>query len=265
MLDGVGRDRRRGGRSAKPPMIISHRHRFVFLHVPKTAGTTVATFFASTLGPRDTMLGSWKEARAHGAKINLRTLAAIRRYQSPARTARTLLRDGNLDSLIGRSLRHRFERSLWDHSSAEQIEKSEPVAWNRYFKFCFVRNPFTRMVSLYNWHFRDAVARPSFSEMLRLIDEGGPGADRFNWQSWPLYTKDNRVVVDFIGRQEQLVDGMKIICDRLNMRFDERSVRRGKALSQDADLGSYYRPGDREIVARLFAPEIEHFGYQFPA
>ncbi|WP_026613671.1 sulfotransferase family 2 domain-containing protein [Ensifer aridi] len=245
-------------------MIISHRHRFIFIHVPKTAGSTISAYLARNLGPRDLQLGSWKEALANGAKYNRRALTAVFRYHSPLKIARTLVRNGNLNSLAGDALRRRIAGKLTDHSGAAEIEAYDPSAWKHYFKFCFVRNPFERAVSLYNWHYRKADTRPSFSQMLCLIEEGAAKRERINWESWQLYTKNDEVVVDFVGRQERLADDLRSLCDRLGLSFDERFLMRAKANPAKVDIGSYYKPGDRERIERLFGPEIEYFKYRFP-
>lgn len=141
---------------------------------------------------------------------------------------------------------------------------SDPSAWKRYFKFCFVRNPFERAVSLYNWHYRKADTRPSFSQMLCLIEAGAAENERINWKSWQLYTRNDEVVVDFVGRQERLSEDLRDVCDRLGLPFDERFLTRAKANPRRPDIRSYYKPGDRERVERLFGPEIEHFKHRFP-
>ncbi|WEX73985.1 sulfotransferase family protein [Sinorhizobium numidicum] len=245
-------------------MIISHRHKFIFVHVPKNAGSTIAAYLARDLGPRDLQLGSWKDALGNGAKANRLALTAILRHHSPLEIARTLIRNGKLDPLAGDALSRRFAGKLWDHSGASEIEAFDPSAWKHYFKFCFVRNPFERAVSVYNWHYRKAETRPSFSQMLCLIEEGAAKTERINWESWQLYTKNDEIVVDFVGRQERLADDLSIICDRLGMRFDERFLIKAKASPRRVDIRSYYKPGDRERIERLFGPEIEHFKYRFP-
>ncbi len=245
-------------------MIISHRHKFIFIHVPKTAGSAVSAYLAREFGPWDLQLGSWKDALGNGAKANRLALIAMFRHLSPLKIAQTFIRDHSVDSLAGAALSRRFAGRLADHSGASEIEAFDPSAWKNYFKFCFVRNPFERAVSLYNWHYRKADTRPSFSQMLSLIEEGAAGKERINWQSWQLYTRNDEVVVDFVGRQECLSEDLRNVCNRLGLPFDERFLIRAKANPTRPDIRSYYKPGDRERVERLFGNEIEHFKYRFP-
>jgi hypothetical protein len=185
-------------------------------------------------------------------------------HLSPLKIAQTFIRNHSVDSLAGVALSRRFAGKLADHSSACEIEAFDPSAWKQYFKFCFVRNPFERAVSLYNWHYRKADTRPSFSQMLCLIEAGAAEKERINWKSWQLYTKNDEVVVDFVGRQERLSEDLRTVCDQIGLPFDERFLTRAKANPRRPDIRSYYKPGDRERVERLFGAEIEHFKYRFP-
>ncbi len=99
--------------------------------------------------------------------------------------------------------------------------------------------------------------------MLRRIEEGDPGAaPGTRWDSWALYTKNDRLAVDFVGRHETLVEDLQNVCDRVGIPFDETLITREKS-NQVRDLETYYEPGDRERVERIFAREIQTFGYVF--
>ena len=243
-------------------MIISHKHRFIFVHIPKTAGTTVSVYLARHLGPLDIMIGSWGAAMAQGVRPNARTLFYAATRQSPVSIARALLK-GRARNLLNSGLRSRFGREIWDHSSAAEIERFDPDAWRSYFKFCFVRNPFDRLVSFYHWHYRKHPAPPTFSEVLRMLDENDPQISRARWESWALYTKEDRPAVDFVGRQETFFDDMRTVCHRIGIPFDETLITHEKPFAQAPHYHAMYGPGDRERVERIFSQEIERFGYHY--
>lgn len=247
-------------------MIVSHLHHYVFVHVPKNAGTTVATHLAKHLGPRDLMLGSWKEALAGGAKLNRRMTSIVVRNRSVTSVLRNAWRGRSMVELLDTATDRCFSGQLWDHSSLVDIEKNETFDNAPYFKFCVVRNPFERIVSLYNWRYRKFERRPSFSTMLRLIEDGCADEHRIHWQTWDLYTRDNKIAVDFTARQENLMAAMGVICAQIGIPYQPEQLTREKHNApKNLDASSYYKPGDREIVERLYGHEIEHFGYRFPA
>ncbi|MCO6050177.1 sulfotransferase family protein [Mesorhizobium sp. RP14(2022)] len=246
-------------------MIVSHQHRYVFVHVPKNAGTTIATHLAKYLGPRDLMLGSWTEALAGGAKLNRRMTNIILRNRSPFSVIRSAVRRRSIAKMLDTATKRHFSNKLWDHSSLAEIEAHEAFDDGAYFKFCVVRNPFERLVSLYNWRYRNFERRPSFSTMLRLIDDGCADMHGINWQTWDLYTRDNKIAVDFVARQEQLAADFGTICSQIGIPYQPENLTREKSNAPKNHVAaSYYKPGDREIVERVYADEIEHFGYRFP-
>ena len=242
-------------------MIISYRHKFIFLHATKTGGSAVSVYFARHLGPFDIMIGSWGDAARHGIRRNARA----RGHAILLRAAKSLRKRGILRDYIDRRMSERSgETLLWDHASARQVSQYDPKAWTEHFKFTFVRNPFERVVSIYRWNYRDHPDPPSFSEMLRRMEEDERGRGLRYWNSWKTYTIDDRIAVDFVGRQENLAADLATICDRIGLPFDPALVTREKRQGERVDSSALYKPGDRERVERLFAPEIETFGYGFP-
>ena len=51
-------------------MIISHKHKFIFLHARKCAGTTMEIILNKYLGPNDIQIGSWVETLANSGNFN---------------------------------------------------------------------------------------------------------------------------------------------------------------------------------------------------
>ena len=91
-------------------MIISHRHKFIFFAVPKTATHTIREALRHHKDEDD-----WEQQVLYGEQAL--PIPEIAR------------------------LKH-------GHISAEQIRPHlDDAIWNEYFKFAFVRNPFDRFVS----------------------------------------------------------------------------------------------------------------------
>jgi chondroitin 4-sulfotransferase 11 len=150
--------------------------------------------------------------------------------------------------------------------------------WNQYFKFAFVRNPWDRLVSWWEMMRRNVVeGRPrngfqryvmerarTFAEFLQQCDTEYRDADGTKWiyrnQVDYLRDRDEVLLVDFVGRFEQLQLDFTRVAARLNVApitlpHVNGTVRR--------PYTSYYSRELRELVAERYAKDIEAFGYRF--
>lgn len=153
------------------------------------------------------------------------------------------------------------------------------ATWDACFKFSFVRNPWDRLVSWWSMidNGRTATTRPpnpffgyvlerarSFDEFLacctdEVIDPDGR-KHIFRNQIDYLVDESGRIIVDYVGRYERLQEGFDEVCRRLGRASVE--LPRTNA-SRHAHYTEYYSPATAELVARRYAGDIAHFGYQF--
>lgn len=202
-------------------MIINHQHRFLFVHIQKTAGTSVT-----------------------------QALNGLEGSQS-----------------LG-----------YDHS---MIASVDATLYKDHFVFCFVRNPFDRLVSWWNMmlhkgHHNDfsryLLSRAtSFSEFLdctEIIHEEHP-KERHSDLLYPksiafnqldyITAADGSVAVNFIGRFESLEDDFKKVSKMIGVQMSLPHV---NAFNR-RHYRTYYGPGDVEKVRRMYKRDLEHFGYDF--
>lgn len=250
----------------RPPVIISYRHRFTFLHCPKTAGSSINIALAPHLGPFDIMLGSEKERQALQVRPNLRTRLDAIRLHRPATllTAAGIGRDRgkSIFALQAKAYKRRFGPVV-DHPRADQVRDFDRHAFDAHFKFTFVRNPFARMVSLYLFLTRKPDEdRPPFAQFLGDLVEGRGALGRWRHlvDPWPIYAIGDRVVVDFIGRYETLDADFQRLCRHIGL--PDAPLGHTKVASR-YDFRDFYDPGTRGLVQRLCEREVEHFGYCF--
>ena len=196
-------------------MILSHKHKFIFIHCRKVAGSSISAWLARHLGPDDLMIGSWVDAVSAGAEINVRMR---RELQSP-KGIRILsgISHSSKDSYSVSEMNLAYKQYYGDtipgkpaFPRAEVLKDWVGDVWDEYTKFCFVRNPYDRAVSDWLWRTRKARKRDiEFSEFLRRIsDAGRPDPENVVPEpptNWPLYTVSDKVVVDFVGRFETLL------------------------------------------------------------
>jgi Sulfotransferase family len=155
------------------------------------------------------------------------------------------------------------------------------AAWNRCFKFAFVRNPWDRLVSWWSMidngrdstgtvqppnNFFGYVLRNarSFEEFIlcctdEIVDPDGRKHILRNQIDY-LVDEDDGVMVDFIGRFEKLQDDFDEIMQRISLPKIELPRLN---MSSHAFYTDYYSDAMAEEVGRLYARDIAAFGYRF--
>jgi hypothetical protein len=133
-----------------------------------------------------------------------------------------------------------------------------------YFKFGFVRNPWDRVVSLYErkekGQLRDQMTFEQFVEWIQYSSatciHSSPQRYQLDWFVDP----NGKVLADFIGKFERLDEDWDFVAKKL--RISETLPHR-RANPRDRHYTEYYTPQTRELIANKFKIDIEHFGYEF--
>lgn len=238
-------------------MIVSHRHRFIFLKTGKTAGTSVEIALSGLCGPEDVITPIVPEDEAVRTGMGCR---GPQHWVLPvsAWTGADWIRVLRRPTRPGKA-RPKFYHHMPAAEAAPRLGSGgKGGVWDSYFKFCFARNPWDRAVSMYDWRYRDT-ARPSMREFLF-----SPAAERLRDGSWGLYTIDGRVAVDRVCRFEFLESDLRGVLDGLGV-TDEVRLPVTKAGTR-RDRRPYWELFDdacRERVAELCAAEIGLMGYRF--
>ncbi|MHB1582468.1 MAG: sulfotransferase family 2 domain-containing protein [Acidimicrobiales bacterium] len=236
-------------------MIISNSRKFIFVHTAKTAGDSITEALTPYLRASDFVV-------RNDFQIWLRRL----RRQDPPAFA-----------------------SLAKHSPAVEIRAAvTPEVWDASYKFAFVRHPFDRTVSFYNFMKKKARDRhrPQLRNLWYAMPPGRPGDPR-NWPGGRAYAAtssfsefirhpavdaaagmqpqakfvcddDGRLIVDFVGRFEQLAADFGIVQDAIG-------VPRGPLPRRNSSAGRSGRAElsteDRAYLAERFADDFVRFEY----
>ena len=257
-------------------MIVSHQHRFIFLHSRKVAGSSIQAYLNPFLGPRDLQIGAWQESIAMGGRYNRRAIletlspkgldVLLREWKIARRKGRPL----TFSRVVNTTLKRKYGKATGTasgHQLAEKVASFMPDAWNSYFRFCFVRNPYERAVSDYKWRTKGS-GIISFSEYLeRLADPTRPDPEKVLPNpptNWTVYTINDQIAVDFVGRFENLHDDMQKVCETLGLPFDSQRFPRAKQSRPDGrNYRDWYADRERELADRIFRNELDAFGYSF--
>jgi hypothetical protein len=257
-------------------MIISHKHKFIFMHSRKTGGSTLATKLNRFLGPKDIQIGAWVDTIESGGSFNLdalmkstkfpvKTLLSSIKYSFKER--RIAISPEAVNTSIKKYYKNKSEGKLMTHSSAELVKSFFPEIWNDYTKFAFVRNPFSHAVSDYYWrkHLCGNVDI-SFEEFIyRLEDKNRPDPEGIRppiISNWPVYTIDDRVAVDFLGCFETLDKDIDQISNILNLPLGINiNSAKGNIRKKNKSIESHYSEDLIKRVRRIYSKEIDYFGY----
>lgn len=255
-------------------MIISYKHRFIFVHCRKAAGSSVTAYLNPHLGPNDIQIGIWKGALRAGGQATRRVVgecfkpagirAITRRLSQSIRTRRRPTA-GQLLNAANRAHWAKWFPAKPMHPTAAEIAAAFPKEWDQFFKFCFVRNPWDRAVSEFTWA-RAHEKGVSFEEFVeRIVNPDRPDPEKVRpvpADTWSMYTLGGKVAVDFVGRFESLEDDMRTICHRIGIPFESE---RFPALKRNpkTDYKDFYTGHETEMIRRFHEPEINQFSYRF--
>ena len=218
-------------------MIISHKHKFIFIHINHCGGTSIE----DALKPYGRALPHLKD------RIGQR-------------------------HVLDRSLSINASQHL---NAAELRNFYGPEIWNSYFKFAFIANPFDRFISAYIQrgkmiygfrsllHFiRGGYCNPE--KPLRSIHgtaHGSPPARMtqpcLNWLS---DKKGEPLDIDFIGRKENLIEDFQVVQSKLgiNVELPTKNKTKNKKPYQD-----YYCKESLRWTTKRMQKDLDHFGYKF--
>lgn len=207
-------------------MIISFLHKFIFIAVPKTGTHAVRQALREQMGADD-----WEQVGLFVKKaFPIPELAAIRHGHLTLRQVQPFL---DRDDFEG------------------------------FYKFGFVRNPFDRFVSFCSFMTRK---EGSFDRdpqgVMRYFLLVAPPWGSIHFQPQHIFFEDEagRIVADQIGRVEEMQASYEQACREIGIA--SRPLDKVNA-SRRGDYRSYYTPQLRDAVARLYARDLELFGYEF--
>ncbi len=222
--------------------MISHKYKCIFVHIPKTAGQSIEHFFL----------------KLHGLTWEKRAPLLLRYNPDPKKGPESLA-----------------------HLTAEEYVKYGYVTqkqFDEYFKFAFVRNPWDRLLSEY--HYRNYHKHYTFTE---FVTHGLPQADNYSDryrhimpQSDFIYDDNDKLIVDFVGRFENLQKDFRLILKKLNLPpSDLPHVNKSKGkrffcftkifnfITPKRRREKYYYKEPIDLINLLYSRDIQNFGYKF--
>lgn len=214
-------------------MILSHGRKYLFIHIPKTGGTSLALALEARAMKDDIMLGDTPKARNRRGKVK------------------------------GIQTRGR----LWKHSTVADLDGLvTPTDLDQLFIFALVRNPWARTVSYYHWLQRQDFDHPAvriakthdFSAFLNqpMIQKSFKASPARHYVTDAQGQERPALFI----RLEHFAQDSQPLFDHLGFELD---LPRENVTGTGADYRRYYSEVDSQLVNESCAEDIERFGYSF--
>ena len=214
-------------------MRISYKHKFIFIHVDRTGGTSVSR----TL-----------DAFSYNMSDIERLYVALRRR-------------------LGFSTdNYRWKRFSTQHVTARELKAQYPrEIFDNYFKFAFVRNPWDWLVSIYYARLQHP-AHPEY-ELAKYLNSFEKYAvwwvrNKRTRQIDYLVDEQGSLLLDFVGKFERLEEDFAHICKVLGIQasLPHHNTARYRA---EKNYHKYYSQDTKMMIAEACQDDIEYFNYTF--
>lgn len=222
-------------------MIISHRLKYVFIHIPKTGGTSVRNILTHNNKFSCDVISHWDTITEEQFKAFPRVSRELKCHHG-VRKAKEYFDDNNLD-------------------------------WDSYFKFSFMRNPYDLHVS--NYHYLHQVVgkkdrnteeqeetyknATSFADYVKDLERSRAGFQE-------IYIRDeDEVKVDFIGKLETIEEDFKRIVDTIlpkQIITEEEYKLPFLNKTKHKHFSEYYTPELTDLVNKACEMDFKVGGYK---
>ena len=213
--------------------MISHKHKVIFIHIPKCAGSSIRDFLfdypkLDWRKPNYDLLYGWCPER----KIHLQ---------------------------------HATSNQLLD------LGLISKKTWKEYFKFAFIRNPYDRAYSDYLWIQKDRNIKGSFKDYItksgdfkKVFTNKSVKEYRGDHllQQTEFFDFEGLMKMDFIGKFENIHNDMNHLKQLLhiNKKFDSHAK---KSVNKKKHYSLFYTTKKKQLVESHFAKDLSTLDYDF--
>lgn len=143
--------------------------------------------------------------------------------------------------------------------------------WNNYFRFVFVRNPWDRFLSGYQFSL-EGRGNPKMYKYVTRFDDFNDFVKNANFDivlkdgrfepqvNWFYHTTGEMVLYNYVGQVESLEENLFDICRNIKMPFFGISKLN---TTNHPDYREIYSRESKRIIAEMYKKDIERFNYEY--
>ena len=173
-------------------------------------------------------------------------------YFFNAKSASSSIKDSIQDYLGGPS-----SKICGEANWKKWVDNLTPEIIQEYYIFTFVRNPFSRMLSVAN-HFKVPLRKAVEFANNKKHSQG------FYTHSIPAstttHTLEGKQIADFIGHCENIQDDWQKLCDEIEMKIELKYI--NKSQKSANDYIKHYNENTRQKVAQIYKKDLDLLGYK---
>ena len=162
---------------------------------------------------------------------------------------------------------NKYQSDGLQHLTLNNIENIYPQESKKFFKFSFIRNPFSRIASAYceimqyRKDLRDFLViykDSSFKKFLQLIKKN----HHTHWM--PMNKFFPKKSLNFIGKFESFGNDLDNLGKLINIEFSKRNFSDSGNFSQEANYLTFYEDKENiELVSEIYQEDLNRFDYNF--
>jgi hypothetical protein len=217
--------------------MISHKHKFIFIHIPKCGGTSVEVSLLKNEGAINT---------CDKDDLLFLTKAQREEYQ----------------------LGYDHRAVTIQHKRIDQYKRWTDDSGKPYYTFTFVRNPWQRLVSEYFYIKRMKgclcedfeIKYPTFKDFVKNDGLSCSYLTHDMSQIDFVLSSNHGRLTNFVGRCEDMQYDFDYICGKIGIPKIDLPKRNP---TKHEHYTEYYDDETKHLVERLYIRDIEYFGYEF--
>ena len=238
-------------------LLLSRKHKFVFIKTRKTASTSLEIYFSqfcsdgdivTTITPEDEIV------RLDMGGCLPQNYSADAQLESEYRDA---IRERDLERV--KTLRRRNDPVFWNHMTLSEARKRLSIP-DDYLVISSDRHPYDKVLSITSYRLRDK----SVSDA-QFISELNSEIARKRYRNIDAYRDDRGVLRHRIIRYERLKQDLMDVCQEMNLPFEEHRLPMTKSgyRLRGKDPFASLDDNQKSKIAKICREEFEAYGYQF--